>query len=106
MHKTAMISFQCEVYSNDSRIVALFTILVLSSVLNVMNQFVPDFNFFFFFFFCFLQMELKLRLMELNWQKSQCVKMIAADERTRNEVRVCGHLLFSPYFIVKVEILN
>lgn len=40
-------------------------------------------------------MELKLRLMELNWQKSQCVKMIAADERTRNEVRVCGYIYFT-----------
>lgn len=79
MHKTARISFQCQVYSNDS------------SVLNVMDQFVPDFNF---LFFIFLQMELKLRLMELNWQKSQCVKMIAADERTRNEVRVCGHICY------------
>lgn len=41
-----------------------------------------------------LQMELKLRLMELNWQKSQCVKVITADERTKNEVRVGGLFLF------------
>uniref|UniRef100_A0A3Q3W9I8 Tripartite motif containing 47 n=1 Tax=Mola mola TaxID=94237 RepID=A0A3Q3W9I8_MOLML len=34
-----------------------------------------------------MKMELKLRLMELNWQKSQCVKVITADERTRSEVR-------------------
>lgn len=44
-----------------------------------------------------LQMELKLRLMELNWQKSQCVKVITADGRTRSEVRVGGHLfIFTP----------
>lgn len=41
-----------------------------------------------------LQMELKLRLMELNWQKSQCVKVITADERTKNEVRVGGLFFF------------
>lgn len=29
-----------------------------------------------------------MRLMELNWQKSQCVKIIASDERTRSEIRV------------------
>lgn len=65
------------------------------------------FVFFFclFFFLCFLmcmcldvhvllQMELKLRLMELNWQKSQCVKVITADERTKNEVRVGGLFFF------------
>lgn len=40
-----------------------------------------------------LQMELRLRLMELNWQKSQCVKVITADGRNRSEVRV-GGLLF------------
>ncbi|KAF3840914.1 hypothetical protein F7725_006776 [Dissostichus mawsoni] len=35
-----------------------------------------------------MKMELKLRLMELNWQKSQCVKVITADERTRSEVKL------------------
>ncbi|XP_053187568.1 E3 ubiquitin-protein ligase TRIM47 [Scomber japonicus] len=35
-----------------------------------------------------MKMELKLRLMELNWQKSQCVKVITADERTKSEVRM------------------
>lgn len=29
-----------------------------------------------------------MRLMELNWQKSQCVKVIAVDERTKSEVRL------------------
>lgn len=46
-------------------------------------------------FTCLLQMELKLRLMELNWQKSQCVKIIAADERTKSEVRVWNQSLFT-----------
>ncbi|KAG8007985.1 Zinc-binding protein A33 [Nibea albiflora] len=32
--------------------------------------------------------ELKLRLMELNWQKSQCVKVMTSDERTKSEVRL------------------
>ncbi|XP_056298453.1 E3 ubiquitin-protein ligase TRIM47 [Pseudoliparis swirei] len=35
-----------------------------------------------------MKMELKLRLMELNWQKSQCVKVRTADERTRTEARL------------------
>ncbi|KAK5858566.1 hypothetical protein PBY51_002697 [Eleginops maclovinus] len=35
-----------------------------------------------------MKMELKLRLMELNWQKSQCVKVITADERTRSEAKL------------------
>ncbi|XP_076605787.1 E3 ubiquitin-protein ligase TRIM47 [Chaetodon auriga] len=35
-----------------------------------------------------MKMELKLRLMELNWQKSQCVKVITVDERTKSEVRL------------------
>lgn len=35
-----------------------------------------------------MKMELKVRLMELNWQKSQCVKIKTADERTKNEVRL------------------
>lgn len=43
-------------------------------------------------------MELKLRLMELNWQKSQCVKVIAADERTKSEVRVRNEPFLSSFF--------
>lgn len=39
-------------------------------------------------------MEFKLRLMELNWQKSQCVKIVAADGRTKIEVRVWNLPLF------------
>lgn len=35
-------------------------------------------------------MELKLRLMELNWHKSQYVKVISEDEHTKNEMRVCN----------------
>ncbi|XP_054610536.1 E3 ubiquitin-protein ligase TRIM47 [Dunckerocampus dactyliophorus] len=35
-----------------------------------------------------MKMELKLRLMELNWQKSQCVKVLSADERTKNEIKM------------------
>jgi len=27
--------------------------------------------------------------MELNWQKSQCVKVRTTDERTKSELRVC-----------------
>lgn len=34
--------------------------------------------------------------MELNWQKSQCVKVITADERTKSEVRVWN----GPFFIL------
>lgn len=37
--------------------------------------------------------------MELNWQKSQCVKVITADERTSSEVKVCNIFFFvKPYF--------
>lgn len=49
-----------------------------------------------------LQMELKLRLMELNWQKSQCVKVITADERTRSEVRVCNGPFCGIFFSVDI----
>uniref|UniRef100_A0A1A8MHV4 Tripartite motif containing 47 n=1 Tax=Nothobranchius pienaari TaxID=704102 RepID=A0A1A8MHV4_9TELE len=35
-----------------------------------------------------MKMELKMRLMELNWEKSQCVQVRTADERTKNEVRL------------------
>ncbi|KAM3868763.1 E3 ubiquitin-protein ligase TRIM47 [Diretmus argenteus] len=35
-----------------------------------------------------MKMELKLRLMELNWQKSQCIKVITADERTKSEAKL------------------
>ncbi|KAM9343939.1 E3 ubiquitin-protein ligase TRIM17-like [Pholidichthys leucotaenia] len=35
-----------------------------------------------------MKMELKLQLMELNWEKSHCVKIIATDEHTKSEVRV------------------
>lgn len=35
-----------------------------------------------------MKLELKLRIMELNWQKSQCVNVITADERTKSEVRL------------------
>uniref|UniRef100_A0A1A8G451 Tripartite motif containing 47 n=1 Tax=Nothobranchius korthausae TaxID=1143690 RepID=A0A1A8G451_9TELE len=35
-----------------------------------------------------MKMELKKRLTELNWEKSQCVQIRTADERTKNEVRL------------------
>ncbi|XP_061608329.1 E3 ubiquitin-protein ligase TRIM47 [Phyllopteryx taeniolatus] len=35
-----------------------------------------------------MKMELRLRLMELNWHKSQCLKVITADERTVTDVRM------------------
>lgn len=75
---------------SDSVIVDLSTILIFIHVC-----------------FCLkLQMELKMRLMELNWQKSQCVKIIASDERTRSEIRVGPHvmLVFFLPFVVKVQV--
>lgn len=39
-----------------------------------------------------------MRLMELNWQKSQCVKVITADERTRSEVRVWNGPFIAYFF--------
>ncbi|XP_056141285.1 E3 ubiquitin-protein ligase TRIM47 [Lampris incognitus] len=35
-----------------------------------------------------MKSELKLRLMELNWQKTRCVKVRATDERTKSEVQM------------------
>lgn len=46
-----------------------------------------------------------MRLMELNWQKSQCVKIIAADERTRNEIRVgAAHRLLVLLFVFQPKV--
>ncbi|XP_028321906.1 E3 ubiquitin-protein ligase TRIM47 isoform X2 [Gouania willdenowi] len=35
-----------------------------------------------------MKIEFKVRGMELNWQKSQCVKVINTDEHTKSEVRI------------------
>uniref|UniRef100_A0A8C6SPD2 Tripartite motif containing 47 n=1 Tax=Neogobius melanostomus TaxID=47308 RepID=A0A8C6SPD2_9GOBI len=34
-----------------------------------------------------MKMELKLRLIQLNWHKGQCMNVISADKRTKDEVR-------------------
>lgn len=45
-----------------------------------------------------------MRLMELNWQKSQCVKIIAADERTRSEIRVGAHMLLVLLLVFQLKV--